>query len=88
VIYDEKQKEHLKKDISGLITSLEIMLNGNKFFTDKFSGADASVLGLVKVFKWIKLDAGTFDNWFEETMKDEKIAEMFAPEDEKGVREI
>jgi len=88
IVYDDKQKIDLQAEVDYRLGKLEVVKEG-KYFTSQFSAADASVLGLLGTLMWHGLKVSSFwQSWREELMQDEKIGKMFAPEDEKGVREI
>ena len=87
-VYTEKQKEDFKKDVHYRSSKLKEMLGKNKFFTGKFSAADATVLGMVSSLEYLGIPVPEWKQWKENLMKDKKIASMFAPQDEKGIKEI
>ncbi|GEM_PF-4659842 len=87
ITYTTEQKAHLQKEVSYRLAKLAT-LKTSKFFTNTFSSADASMLGLLQSLQWAGLNIGEWTTWKEELMRDQKIAKMFAPENEKGVREI
>lgn len=70
------------------IEKLHTLLNGQPFFTDKFSHADSAVLSAIGSVQYFGEAIGALAPWFGEKMADEKIRQMFPAEDEKGVREI
>jgi glutathione S-transferase len=86
-VYSENQKQDLQKEISYRLDKLAKLKTG-KFFGNQFSLADASMLGLLRTLQWLEIDVGTWKDWSNELMQNEKIAKMFPAEDLKGVREI
>ena len=87
-VYNEEEKQDAIKDISYRLQRLEEMKDGQKFFTGKFSAADAAVLSELNTMGNLGIDIGSWKEWKEELMQDEKIARMFAPKEEKGIKEI
>lgn len=87
-VYLPRQKEDLKKDIAYRLERLKEMLENKKFFAGKFSAADAVVLACLANLENLDIEIGSWKSWKDSLMKDKKIALMFAPQDEKGVREI
>ena len=87
IMYNQEQKTDLQKEVSYRLVKLAKLKEG-KFFTSKFSSADASMLGLLQTLQWLGMDVGEWAAWKEELMKDQNISNMFAPQNEKGVREI
>ncbi|HLC95979.1 MAG TPA: glutathione S-transferase family protein [Candidatus Nanoarchaeia archaeon] len=85
---DAKAKEDACNEIAQNLKKLHDLLGGNKFFTGKFSFADAATLSLLNSLLSSQVDIGIWKPWYDEKMKDKKIAPMFASKDEKGVTEI
>ncbi|NQV91241.1 glutathione S-transferase [Candidatus Woesearchaeota archaeon] len=87
-IYDDQQKADFQKELTYRLGKLQALKTG-KFFTSQFSSADASMLAMLGTVSWLGLEIGeSWKSWMGELMQDEKIAQMNAPEDEMGVREI
>jgi len=86
--YDDQQKADAKKDINYRLQKLEELRNGQKFYTGTFSAADATVLATLSVLKFMEFDIGSWKEWQDDLMKDEKIAKMFPSEEEKAIKEI
>ena len=87
-IYNEQEKNDAKKDIAYRLQRLEKILNGQKFFTGQFSGADAALLSEIGTLEFLGIDIGSWKEWKENLMRDEKIAKMFVSKEEKGIKEI
>lgn len=88
VVYDDKAKEDARKDVARRLASLKAMLGENKFFTGQYSLADASALAALSSFQKMGEEIGEWDSWVKDLLSDEKIAKLFPPENEKGVRSI
>jgi len=60
----------------------------DKFFTDQFSTADAALISELAALEHLGIDLGSWKNWRDELMQDEKIAKMFPSKEEKAIKEI
>ncbi len=87
--YDEQQKQDLRKDIAYRMGKIEKILGEKQFFSGQFSAADAAMLALLRQLDFFGETIPQFwQKWRKPLLEDQKIAAMFAPQDEKGVREI
>ena len=87
--YNEQQKADLRSEILYRLGKIEPMLNGQKFFTGQFSAADAAVLTLLRQLTFFGEEISLrWKEWQQRLLMDAKIAAMFAPPEEKGVKEI
>lgn len=86
--YDDQEKSDMKKDVAYRLERLEKILNGQKFFTGQFSGADAAMISELGTLEFLGLDIGLWKKWKENLMKDSSIAKMFISQEEKPVKEI
>ena len=87
--YDEEQKNDLRKDIAYRLGKIEKILDGQKFFSGQFSAADAAMLALLRQLDFFgEIIPMVWQEWKKPLLEDVKIAAMFAPAEEKGVREI
>ena len=86
-VYSEKEKEDALKDIAYRLQRLEKMKEG-KFFTDQFSTADAALISELGALEHLGIDIGSWKQWKDELMQDEKIAKMFPAKEEKAIKEI
>jgi len=87
-IYNDQEKTDAKRDIENRLKSLNKLLDGQKFFTDKFSVADAAVLAEILTLEHLEIDVTSWKQWSETLMKDENIAKMFPSKEEKAIKEI
>lgn len=87
--YNDQQKKDLQKDIDYRLGKIKAVLGKKHYFTSQFSTADAALLGLLGTIGWLgmKIDP-QLKSWSETLMKDPKIAQMNAPQTEKGIKEI
>lgn len=86
--YDPQQKEDLRKDVSYRLGKIKSLLH-EKYFTEQFSAADAALLSLLRQLDFFnEVIPGFWQEWRKPLLNDTKIAAMFAPADEKGIREI
>ncbi|MBI2572664.1 glutathione S-transferase family protein [Candidatus Woesearchaeota archaeon] len=88
IIYDQQQKEDVKKDTLYRLERLWKFKGEQQYFISHFSAADASMLALLKTVQNYSYPLGHWQEWYNTLMKEHKIAQMFAPDTEKGVREI
>ena len=88
LLYDDAQKDAARIDLSRRLSKLEGLKGSKKFFTQSFSFADAAMLCLLRSIEFGGNSIGSWKGWGEEVLKDQKIALMFTPAEEKGVREI
>lgn len=87
--YDEEQKNDLRTDLAYRLGKIEKILDGQKFFSGQFSAADAAMLALLRQLDFFGEPLSEFwQEWRTPLLQDAKIAAMFAPAQEKGVREI
>lgn len=87
-IYDQQQKDDLKKDTLYRLARLWEYKGELQYFTSHFSAADATMLNVLKTLKNYQYDLGPWQSWFDTLTTDHHIMQMFAPDTEKGVREI
>ncbi len=87
-IYDQQQKDDLKKDTLYRLARLWEYKGELQYFTSHFSAADATMLNLIKTLQNYHYELGTWEQWSQTLMADKHIMQMFAPDTEKGVREI
>ena len=86
--FDEQQKEDFRADVQYRLGKIEKMVEG-KYCTEQFSAADAAILALLKQLDFFGEPLSEFwQEWKKILLEDTKIAAMFAPAEEKGVREI
>lgn len=85
---DETQKEDARKDIATRLDKAKMLWGNNMFYTGHFSFADAAMLCLINSLQSTGIDVGSWAAWKDSLMKDDKIAMMFTPKDEKGMGEI
>lgn len=88
VVYDAQQKEDLKKDTAYRLERLWKYKGEQQYFTAHFSAAEATMMALLKTLQNYEYSLGPWENWFKTLMADHKITQMFAPDTEKGVKEI
>lgn len=86
-VYSEKEKQDALKDISYRLKRLESMKE-DKFFTEQFSAADAALVSELGALEHLGIDIGSWKQWKEELMQDEKLADMFPSKEEKAIKEI
>ncbi len=87
--YDEQQKQDLRGDIAYRLGKIEILLKGKQWFTGQFSSAEAAMLSLLRQLDFFNEPIPDFwQEWRKPLLQDVKIAAMFAPPEEKGIREI
>lgn len=87
--YDERQKQDLRKDIAYRLGKIEKLLDRKQFLTGQFSAADAALLALLRQLDFFNEPIPEFwQEWRKPLLQDAKIAAMFAPPEEKGIREI
>lgn len=87
-LYKEEEKADMRKDVAYRLERLEKILDGQKFFTGQFSGADAALLSELGTLEFLGLDIGLWKRWKENLMEDGSIAKMFISQEEKPVKEI
>lgn len=86
--YDAQQKEDFQADIQYRLGKIAKMFQG-KYCTAQFSAADAAILALLKQLDFFGENIPVFwQEWRKSLLEDPKIAAMFAPQEDKGVREI
>ncbi len=88
IALDEGQKADAKRDIAQRLEKAAGLWSGNQFYTGSFSFADSAMLSLINSLQSSGIDVGTWAEWKDSLMKDELIALMFTPKEEKGAREI
>jgi glutathione S-transferase len=88
VQFDDVQATDAKKDLANRLNRAKELLGNREFFTGKFSFADAAMLILIGSLQSSGIDVGQWAAWKDSLMKEEKIALMFTPKDEKGAGEI
>lgn len=87
--YDDQQKIDWRKDTTYRLGKIEKIFDGKQFLTGQFSAADAAMLALLRQLDFFGEAIPLFwQEWRKPLLQDAKIASMFAPQDEKGVREI
>lgn len=87
LLYDVQQKEDALADLSRRLEALEGLRQG-MHFTSLFSFADASMVVVLRSMENLGINIGSWKEWSGNLLGDPKIAQMFTPQDEKGVREI
>ena len=87
-IYDKQQKADLQVEIARKLDYLKELLNGQEYFTSKFSAADITVISALRFLKFAEIETGDWSNYVDNLMKDEKVAKVFDTENEKGIKEI
>ena len=86
--YDEEQKKDFREDVNNRLCKIAELVQ-EKYFTTQFSAADAAMLTLFKQLDFFgETIPMVWQEWRKELLQDTKIASMFAPAEEKGVREI
>ena len=86
--YDKEQKEDFRADVQYRLSKIAALVEG-KYCTEQFSAADAAILALLKQLDFFGEPLSEFwQDWKKTLLEDTKIAAMFAPAEEKGVREI
>ena len=85
VVYDAQQKEDLQKDVSYRLDKL-LHAKSGQYFLAQYSAADAAMLALLGTLLYNKLKIGKWQGWQEQMIKE--FGTIFAPQEEKGVREI
>ena len=88
LIYDEQQKKDLNTAIQDHQDQIKAMYHDKEFITGSLSEADVVVYGYAHNLKYLGFDTSKLQPWCDKLAKDPAIANMFAPESEKGVREI
>lgn len=84
-----QQKKDLEKDVQYKLGRVAQILGKKKFFTGQFSHVDAVYLSVLSTVRFVLgVENTPLSAYEKDLLKDKKIAAMFAPQDEKGVREI
>ena len=85
VVYDAQQKADLQKEIDYRLEKIFAYKKGH-YFREEYSAADAAMLALLGTLLYNKLKIGKWQGWQEQMIKE--FGTIFAPAEEKGVREI
>ncbi len=89
IMYNKQQKEDLQKEIDYRLGKIKAVLGNKKFFTEQFSAAEASLLGLLGTVEWLGMPIDPeLKSWEQDLSKDPKVALMIKPQEEKVIREI
>ncbi|MBI2145926.1 glutathione S-transferase [Candidatus Woesearchaeota archaeon] len=86
--YSPEQKKDLQAEISYRLNRIREFYGPQQFCIRRFSAADAAVLALLRSTVSFGMDIGAWKEWQDTLLEQEKIARMFPPENEKGVRSI
>jgi glutathione S-transferase len=88
IVYDEQQKKDLNNAVSMHLDSIKHLYGSKEFITGSLSFGDVAIYGHINNLKYLGFDVSKMDAWCQKLAKDPAIANMFAPESEKGVKEI
>lgn len=88
IVYTQKQKEDLKKEVHQKLEILNKILAGKKYFTEKLSYIEISLISVLSTLQWFEIPITPLEKWMSERMSEHPFTEMFAPQTEKGIKEI
>lgn len=88
IVYSKQQKEDLKKEVKQKLETLDKIRNGKKYFTGSLSYVDIALLSLLSTLQWFEISIDPLTGWMNDRMKEKPLQQMFAPQTEKGIKEI
>lgn len=88
-IYSKQNKKDVMAYIKTRLDKLNELLKEKKYFIDnRITFADISVLSLLPMLEFVGCDCSILKKYSQTLMKDKDLSKMFAPKEEKGIKEI